>query len=60
NPEAGIRFAAGRPLFDTPTQIKGLKYGCDGLMVGDYLTKKGLGIDSDIANLEENGFRILK
>jgi biotin synthase len=60
NPEARIRFAAGRPLFDTPTQMKSLQYGCDGLMVGDYLTKKGLAIESDIANLEKSGFHILK
>lgn len=60
NPAARIRFAAGRPLFDTPTQMKSLKYGFDGLMVGDYLTKKGLGIEADMAHLSRNGFRILK
>jgi biotin synthase len=60
NPEARIRFAAGRPLYDTTTQMKSLKCGFDGLMVGDYLTKKGLGIEADIDNLEKNGFRILK
>jgi biotin synthase len=60
NPGARVRFAAGRPLFDTLTQMKSLKYGCDGLMVGDYLTKKGLVIESDIANLKENSFRVLK
>lgn len=60
NPAAKIRFAAGRPLFDTPTQMKSLNYGFDGLMVGDYLTKKGLGIESDIDNLERGGFCILK
>jgi biotin synthase len=60
NPEARIRFAAGRPLYDGATQMQSLKYGFDGLMVGDYLTKKGLGIEADIVNLKENGFRILK
>jgi biotin synthase len=60
NPEARIRFAAGRPLYDSATQMQSLRYGFDGLMVGDYLTKKGLGIEADIVNLKENGFRILR
>ena len=60
NPAAKIRFAGGRPLFDIQTQMKSLKYGFDTLMVGDYLTKKGMEIESDINNLENNGFCVLK
>jgi biotin synthase len=59
NPDARIRFAAGRPLYDIHTQMESLKYGFDGVMVGDYLTKKGLEIESDIGSLVDNGFRIL-
>ncbi|MGD9116602.1 MAG: biotin synthase BioB [Dehalococcoidia bacterium] len=60
NPQARLRFAAGRPLYDSAAQLKSLEQSCDGLMVGDYLTKKGLGIEADIATLAENGFRLLK
>jgi biotin synthase len=60
NPEATIRFAGGRPLFDIRTQLESLTYAFDGIMVGNYLTKKGLEIEADIANLENNGFRILR
>jgi biotin synthase len=60
NPTAKIRFAGGRPLFDRQTQMKSLKYGFDALMVGDYLTRKGMEIQSDINNLENNGFCVLK
>ena len=60
NPEARIRFAAGRPLYDIQTQMKSLKYGFDGVMVGDYLTRKGLEIESDIGNIIAGGFSIMK
>ena len=59
NPEAVIRFAGGRTLFDTPAQVDSLKYGFDGIMVGNYLTRKGREIESDIANLTKNGFSIV-
>ena len=59
NPEARLRFAAGRPLYDSATQLRSLEYGCDSLMVGDYLTRKGLDIEADIETLVENGFHIL-
>jgi biotin synthase len=60
NPSAKIRFAGGRPLFDIATQMKGLKYGFDALMVGDYLTMKGMEIESDIKSLKDSGFRVLR
>ena len=60
NPGATIRFAGGRPLFDIRTQMESLTNAFDGIMVGNYLTKKGLDIEADIANLENNGFRILR
>ncbi|MBN1189139.1 MAG: biotin synthase BioB [Dehalococcoidales bacterium] len=60
NPTARIRFAGGRPLFDPQTQVQGLKYGLDALMIGDYLTRKGVDIEEDIQNLNNSGFRILQ
>ncbi len=60
NPTAVIRFAGGRPLFDTHTQMQSLKYGFDALMVGDYLTRKGMDIAADIRNLAKRGLHILK
>jgi len=60
NPAANIRFAGGRPLFDIRTQMQSLKYGFDALMVGDYLTRKGVKIEVDINNLRNNGFHVLK
>jgi biotin synthase len=60
NPAARIRFAAGRPLYDIQTQMESLKYGFDGVMVGNYLTRKGLEIESDINSLLTGGFSILK
>jgi biotin synthase len=58
NPEATIRFAGGRPLFDVPTQMESLKKSFNGLMVGNYLTKKGLEIEADIERLKSSGFHI--
>jgi len=60
NPTAKIRFAGGRPLFDSQTQMQSLKYGFDALMIGDYLTKKGMDIETDIINLKNSGLRILE
>jgi biotin synthase len=60
NPDARIRFAAGRPLYDTQTQMESLKYGFDGVMVGNYLTQKGMEIESDTGNLLAGGFSLLK
>ena len=60
NPAAKIRFAGGRPLFDIQTQMQSLKYGFDALMIGDYLTGKGMDIETDINNLKNNGLRILE
>ena len=58
NPWARIRFAGGRPLFDTAAQVQSLTYGFDALMVGDYLTKKGGDIEADIEMLRSHGFTI--
>jgi biotin synthase len=60
NPTAKIRFAGGRPLFDIQTQMQSLKYGFDALMIGDYLTKKGMDIEEDINNLKNDGFHIME
>ena len=60
NPTAKIRFAGGRPLFDSQTQMQSLKYGFDALMIGDYLTRKGMDIETDIINLKNSGLRILE
>jgi biotin synthase len=60
NPAARIRFAAGRPSYDIQTQMESLKYGFDGVMVGNYLTRKGLEIESDIESLTAHGFDVLK
>ena len=60
NPAARIRFAAGRPSYDIQTQMESLKYGFDGVMVGNYLTRKGLEIESDISSILAGGFSILK
>jgi len=60
NPTARIRFGGGRPLFDIQTQMQSLKYGFDGLMIGDYLTRKGMDIEADINNLKNNGLCILE
>lgn len=58
NPSAKIRFAGGRPLFDFQTQVDSLKYGFDALMIGDYLTRKGMDIGTDIENINNNGLYI--
>lgn len=53
---AKINFAGGRSLFDSQTQMRGLKYGFDASMIGDYLTIKGMDIKTDIINLKNSGF----
>jgi biotin synthase len=60
NPTARIRFAGGRPSFDVQVQMQSLKYGFDALMIGDYLTRKGMDIEADINNLKNNGWYILE
>jgi biotin synthase len=60
NPTARIRFAGGRPSFDIQTQMRSLEYGFDALMIGDYLTRKGMDIEADINNLKNNGWYILE
>ena len=60
NPAVRIRFAGGRPSFDIQTQMKSLKYGFDALMIGDYLTMKGVDIEADINNLRNNEWHILE
>ena len=58
NPAARIRFAGGRPLFDSQTQMKSLKYGFDALMIGDYLTRRGMDIKTDRENIKNSGLCI--
>jgi biotin synthase len=58
NPEATIRFAGGRTLFNIKTQMQSLKTGFNGMMVGNYLTQEGMEIKSDINRLEKHGFKI--
>jgi biotin synthase len=60
NPTARIRFAGGRPSFDVQTQMQSLEYGFDALMIGDYLTRKGMDIEADINNLKNNGWYVLE
>jgi biotin synthase len=60
NPEATIRFAGGRTLFNIKTQMQSLKCGFNGMMVGNYLTREGMEIKSDINRLEKHGFKIVK
>jgi biotin synthase len=60
NPDATIRFAGGRTLFNIKTQMQSLKCGFNGMMVGNYLTREGMEIESDIKRLEKHGFRIMK
>jgi biotin synthase len=59
NPEATIRFAGGRTLFNIKTQMQSLKTGFNGMMVGNYLTQEGMEIKSDINRLEKHGFKIV-
>lgn len=60
NPDATIRFAGGRTLFNIKTQMQSLRCGFNGMMVGNYLTREGMEIKSDINRLEKHGFKIVK
>jgi biotin synthase len=60
NPDATIRFAGGRTLFNIKTQMQSLKCGFNGMMVGNYLTREGMEIKSDINRLEKHGFKIVQ
>ena len=60
NKDAVIRFAGGRTLFNIKTQMQSLKCSFNGMMVGNYLTREGTEIKSDINRLEKHGFKISK
>jgi biotin synthase len=55
NPDATIRFAGGRTLFNIKTQMQSLKCAFNGMMVGNYLTREAM----EISRLEKHGFRII-
>jgi biotin synthase len=54
NPHAEVRMAAGRPSLRN-LQAFIFPAGCNGLMVGDFLTVHGQGIQDDIQMLEDLG-----
>jgi biotin synthase len=54
-PEAHIRVCGGRNLvFPGDDSLKLMSAGITGLMVGDYLTQKGEGIDEDMINIHRH------
>lgn len=54
NPHSEVRLAAGRPALRN-LQAFIFPAGCNGLMVGDFLTVHGQGIQDDIQMLEDLG-----
>lgn len=54
-PDRDIRVCGGRSLvFSENSAVKVLDAGANGIMVGDYLTVKGVSIDDDLSVLENN------
>lgn len=56
NPGVPIRLCGGRPLLSRPQQLELLNTSLDALMVGNYLTEKGIGLEKDLAFFKENEF----
>ncbi|WP_320172474.1 biotin synthase BioB [Maridesulfovibrio sp.] len=56
NPQAEVRMAAGRGALRS-LQAFIFHAGCNGLMVGDFLTVSGQGIDSDLTMLSDLGLK---
>ena len=57
-PQKNIRFAAGREINLGPLQPLGLIGGLNGMLIGNYLTKTGQGIDEDMAMLRGLGYSV--
>ncbi len=59
NPHAEVRMAAGRPALRN-LQAFIFPAGCNGLMVGDFLTVEGQGIKDDLQMLDDLGLSVRK
>lgn len=59
NPDATIRMAGGRGLFDDHG-ISVFKSGANGAITGDMLTTPGITIDEDQRIIKELGFEVVK
>ena len=57
NPEADIRFAAGRKRIHH-IQTEALKAGVSASIVGDFLTTMGVNLDEDLANFRKLAYEI--
>lgn len=57
NPHAEVRMAAGRAALRS-LQSFIFHAGCNGLMVGDFLTVSGQGIENDLTMLEDLGLEV--
>jgi len=56
-PDRNIRFAGGREVNLRSLQALGLVAGVNGMLVGNYLTTKGQGVEEDLAMLNYLGFK---
>ncbi|WP_027721040.1 biotin synthase BioB [Maridesulfovibrio zosterae] len=59
NPHAQVRMAAGRSALRS-LQAFIFHAGCNALMVGDFLTVSGQGIEADLTMLKDLGFSVKK
>lgn len=59
HPKANIKLAGGREVNLTPEeQVKALKGGANGLIIGGYLTTSGNPVEEDFKMLEQAGFEV--
>lgn len=57
HPKVFIRFAGGRQKLSPEAQLRAMKTGINGGIVGDMLTTLGSTIDSDKALIEKAGYK---
>jgi len=58
HPSAQLRFAGGRQKISRDTQLKAMRIGINGGIVGDLLTTVGSRIDDDRKLTEEAGYKL--
>lgn len=58
NPRAELRFAGGRQRLSKETQLKAIKIGVNGAIIGDLLTTVGSKVDEDRLLVQEAGYTI--
>ncbi|MDE5808032.1 MAG: hypothetical protein K2H76_07925, partial [Muribaculaceae bacterium] len=56
NPRAELRFAGGRQRLSRQTQLKAMKIGVNGAIIGDLLTTIGSKADEDRVLIAEAGY----